>query len=177
MKRFFSIFLMVIAIIQSCSSQSGLDSKVVEQLVNSKQFTFMAKRANPTNMDVINVINSFPASSSSRMLNLDYGYSLVLKDNVLDVTLPYFGRKYNASYDNTKNGYRFTSKDFVMNTSRNEKGRWLITFEPKDIQHVRFMNLEIYPNGNAYLSINGNDRQPISYDGYLMQNEVSKSNQ
>lgn len=176
MKKFFSIFFIAVIILQSCSSQSGLDSKVVEQLVSSNQFTFMAKRANPTNMDVINVMNSFPASSSSRMLNLEYGYTLVLKDKVLDVTLPYFGRRYNASYDNTKNSYRFTSKDFVMNKSKNEKGKWLITFEPKDIQYVRFMNLEIYPNGNAFLSINGNDRQPISYDGYLMQSEVPKSN-
>ena len=34
--------------------------------------------------------------------------------------------------------------------------------------------LEVYKNGNAYVSIDSNDRQPISYNGYLMKNEISK---
>ena len=34
--------------------------------------------------------------------------------------------------------------------------------------------IEVYKNGNAYVSIDSNDRQPISYNGYLMKNEISK---
>ena len=40
----------------------------------------MAKRANPTNFDVINVMNSLPNNNSARMLDLDYGYSVVIKE-------------------------------------------------------------------------------------------------
>ena len=38
----------------------------------------MAKR-NPTNFDVINIMNSMPNGNSARMLDLDYGYTVVLK--------------------------------------------------------------------------------------------------
>ena len=34
--------------------------------------------------------------------------------------------------------------------------------------------IEVYKNGSAYVSIDSNDRQPISYNGYLMKNEISK---
>jgi hypothetical protein len=132
----------------------------------------MATKANPTNSDVINVINSMPNASSVRMLNLDYGYDVVIKEKEIMVTLPYFGRMYNPSYDSSKNSYRFTSKDFSINKKQNKKGNWVYTINPKDAEGVRTIYLEIYRNGNAYLSIDSNDRQPISYDGYIMKNEV-----
>ena len=91
----------------------NIDPKTLEEITTSNQFTFMAERANPTNFDVINIMNSMPNGNSSRMLDLDYGYTVVLKEKELDVTLPYFGRMFNPSYDTSKNSYRFTSKDFT----------------------------------------------------------------
>jgi hypothetical protein len=159
-------------ILQSCASQNGLDSQLVEEILSKDQFTFMATRANPTNNDVMNVINSLPNASSSRMLNLDYGYDVVIKEKEITVTLPYFGRLYNPSYDSSKNSYRFTSKDFSINKKQDKKGNWVYTINPKDTENVRTLYLEVYKNGKAYLSIDSNDRQPISYDGYIMKNEI-----
>lgn len=173
-KIFFLSLSLVLTLLYSCASQNNMDPKLVEELTSSNQFTFMAQKANPTNYDVINIMNSLPNTTSARMLDLDYGYTIVIKDKVLDVTLPYFGRMLNPSYDNSKNSYRFTSKDFSMNKVQSKKGNWIYTIAPKDIDYVQAIYLEVYKNGTAYVSINANDRQPISYNGYLMKNETKK---
>ena len=171
-KIFLASFLFLLLLVQSCSTQNGMDPKSVEEILSTHQFTFMATRANPTNNDVMNVINSLPNSSPSRMLNLDYGYDVVIKEKEITVTLPYFGRMYSPSYDSSKNSYRFTSKDFSISKKQNKKGNWVYTINPKDAESVKTLYLEVYKNGNAYLSIDSNDRQPISYDGYIMKNET-----
>lgn len=158
----------------SCTSQTYVDEKSLDQFINSNELTFMAKRANPTNFDVINVMNSMPNNNSARMLNLDYGYSVVLKDKELTVNLPYFGRLFNPSYDTSKNSYSFTSKDFTISKVQNKKGNWVYTLSPKDQNNIKVIYLEIFKNGAAFVSIDSSDRQAISYDGYIMKNETNK---
>lgn len=158
----------------SCTSQTYVDEKSLDQFINSNELTFMAKRANPTNFDVINVMNSMPNNNSARMLNLDYGYSVVLKDKELTVNLPYFGRLFNPSYDTSKNSYSFTSKDFTISKVQNKKGNWVYTISPKDQNNIKVIYLEIFKNGAAFVSIDSSDRQAISYDGYIMKNETNK---
>ena len=158
----------------SCTSQTYVDEKSLDQFINSNELTFMAKRANPTNFDVINVMNSMPNNNSARMLNLDYGYSVVLKDKELTVNLPYFGRLFNPSYDISKNSYNFTSKDFTISKVQNKKGNWVYTISPKDQNNIKVIYLEIFKNGAAFVSIDSSDRQAISYDGYIMKNETNK---
>lgn len=135
----------------------------------------MAERAVPTNMDVINVMNSLPNSSSARILNLDYGYTLVIKKEEIVATLPYYGRMFTPSFDMNKNSYRFTSKDFTINKTAGKKGSSIYIISLSDQPNIRKMILEVYGNGKSYLSINSNDRQPISYDGYIMENDVKKN--
>ena len=173
-KLIYLSFLAILSFLYSCTSQINIDPKTLEEITTSNQFTFMAERANPTNFDVINIMNSMPNGNSARMLDLAYGYTVVLKEKELDVTLPYFGRMFNPSYDTSKNSYRFTSKDFTLSKILNKKGNLVYTISPKDVDHVRVIYIEVYKNGNTYVSIDSNDRQPISYNGYLMKNEISK---
>jgi len=161
---------LILIFMNACTSASNIPSQKVTDLLQSDEFTFMAERANPTGGDVINVLNSLPNSSSSRMLNLDYGYTLQIKKNELKAELPYFGRMFNPSYDTSKNSYRFTSKDFSVLKAEGKKGSAVYSWAPKDLQNIRKINLEVFKNGKAYLSIDSNDRQPISYDGYIMEN-------
>ncbi|KMQ66798.1 hypothetical protein ACM46_04660 [Chryseobacterium angstadtii] len=156
---------------QSCSSQTSLDSKTVDALVNSDEFTFYAQRANPMNYDVINVMGSLPNAPAARMLQLDGSYTIELKKNNLDVALPYFGRLFNASYNTADNSYRFTSKDFTIKKSQNKKGNWTLKIKPNDVRNVDEINIEVFKNGKAFVSMRSNDRQPITYDGYVSKNE------
>ncbi|SFN72874.1 protein of unknown function [Chryseobacterium oleae] len=174
MKKYISLIFIFgfLFFFQSCSSQGSLDSKTVDALVNSEELTFYAERANPTNYDVINVMNSMPNSTSTRMLQLNGDYTIVLAKDNLEVVLPYFGRVFNPSYgDPSKNSYRFTSKDFIISKSQNKKGNWTLRIKPKDVRNVDEINLEIFKNGKAFVSMRGNDRQPITYDGYVSKNE------
>lgn len=169
MKKYISLLFVFgfLFFFQSCSSQSSVDSKTVDAWINSQEFTFYAQRANPTNYDVINMINSMPNATSSRMLNLEGGnYTIDLKNNNLDVVLPYFGRSFKADYTGDSS-YRFTSKDFTIDKSQNKKGNWIVRIKPNDINNVREIIIEVFKNGKALVSMNSNDRQPISYDGYI----------
>ena len=52
----------------------------------------------------------------------------------------------------------------------------MYTISPKDVDHVRVIYIEVYKNGNTYVSIDSNDRQPISYNGYLMKMKFLRNN-
>ncbi|WP_407401417.1 DUF4251 domain-containing protein [Chryseobacterium sp.] len=157
---------------QNCTSQSKVSNDNIVELVNSEEFTFHAERANPTNYDVINVMNSLPNSPSTRMLQLNgENYTIEIKKNQLDVVLPYFGRVYNPSYGNTNgNSYRFISKDFTITKTQSKKGNSVFTIKPKDANNVTDIYIEVYKNGKAFTSVKSNDRQPITYDGYITKN-------
>lgn len=159
----------------SCSSQSYLDPQTVESLVEKQQFTFMARRALPTNYEAVNTLNHLPGATPNRLLDLDYGYSIVLKENTLEVTLPYYGRRFFPASDPNQNSFRFHSEKFTVERSIGKKGKKILLIRPQDLQYVQRIIIEIHPNGSAFTSIEASDRQPISYDGYLMANEENKN--
>lgn len=171
-KIFIAFFALTLAF--SCSTQNKVAPANIANLLTNKQFTFVAEHANPNNLDVINVMNSLPNGSSSRLLNLDSGYTIEIKKDELEVTLPYFGRMYNSSMDPDKNSYRFTSKDFTVTTKEGKKGSSIFIITASDQQNIRTINMEVFNNGKAYVSIDSNDRQPISYDGYITENAAVK---
>ncbi|ASW75526.1 hypothetical protein IQ37_16310 [Chryseobacterium piperi] len=176
MKKYISLIFVfgLLVFFQSCSSQNTVSSKITDALVNSQEFTFHAERANPTNYDVINIVNSMPNSTSTRIFQLDGTYTIELKNNVVNVTLPYFGRLFNPTYgNNDKNSYRFSSKDFTVNKSQNKKGNWIVKIKPNDVSNVSEIIIEVYKNSKAFTSIRSNDRQPITYDGYISKNETT----
>ncbi|WP_431612284.1 DUF4251 domain-containing protein [Chryseobacterium sp. 'Rf worker isolate 10'] len=177
MKKYISLLMIFgfLFFFQSCASQGSLDPKTVDALVNSQEFTFHAERANPTNYDVINVMNSMPNATATRILNLNGDYTIDVSKNTLDVVLPYFGRVFNPSYGNAgDNSYRFTSKDFTVNKTQNTKGKWTLKFKPNDVRTIDEVNIEIFKNGKAFVSMRSNDRQPISYDGYVSKTQVKQ---
>lgn len=175
MKKYISLIFIFgfLFFFQSCSSQASLDSKTVDALVSSQEFTFHAQRANPMNYDVINVMNSIPNSTSMRILELNGDdYSITINKNNLEVVLPYFGRVFNSTFgDRDKNSYRFTSKDFTVNKAQNKKGNWILKIKPNDTRNVDEIIIEIFKSGKAFVSMRSNDRQPITYDGYVSKNE------
>lgn len=170
MKKSFFYIVAILFIFSSCSSSKAyIDPQKTQELLSSGNFSFQAEKANPTNMDVINVMNSMPYNNSARILTLDPGYSVDFKTDEIVSQLPYFGRMFVANMDPQKNGYNFTSKSFTIDKSKSsdKKTVWIVNFN--DLPQVRQIFLEIYKNGRAYLSINSNDRQAISYDGYISE--------
>lgn len=174
MKKIIMIFCVLLLFVQSCTSQTYMDPKSLENAMNTSELTFVAESAIPTNYDVINVLNSIPNSTSSRILNLTSGYTVILKKSVLDVNLPYFGRSFSPSRDPSKSGYTFTSKDFTVTKTAGKKGLTILEIKVNDQHTAPTIVIEVFKNGKALVSVDSNDRQPISYDGYIMKNEALK---
>ena len=170
LKTFVSFLTMTLAF--SCSTQNNITPANITSLLETNQFTFVAEHANPNNLDVVNVMNSIPGGSSSRMLNLDSGYTIEIRTDELEVTLPYFGRMYTANLDPSKNSYRFSTKDFTVDKKEGKKGSTVFTIVANDQQNIRNINMEVFKNGKTYVWIESNDRQSISYDGYITANSI-----
>lgn len=164
----------LLLILSSCGTSNTMPKVDVSSLLQQGEFTFMAEKAHPTNADVINVLNSLPNSSSARVLDLDYGYSLRVEKSEITAELPYFGRSYTPSYDTSKSAYRFKTKEFGITKKEGKKGSTVYTIIPQDRSGVQRLILEVFPQGRAYLSIDSNDRQPISYSGYVTKNLEKK---
>ncbi len=135
-------------------AQKKVPAKEVEikNLLGSQQYIFYAQSVTPF-------------SGRQRFLTSDYTVT-VSKDTVLS-DLPYFGRAYAAPIGSNDGGIKFTSVDFEYKISERKKGGWEINIKPKDGQGVQQLALTIYNNGTAYLFVNSNSRQSISFNGYI----------
>jgi hypothetical protein len=152
----------------SCGSQIYLEPTTLNSVVEKKEFDFNATKAFPTNYDVINVMNSMPGSTGTRILNLDPGNGFNLKKDLFSVALPYFGRAFSATPGDANNGgIKIESKEFTVKQSVTKKGNSLFVITPRDQKENYIFNLEIFKNGSAFLSVSSNNRQPISFDGNI----------
>lgn len=155
-----------------CASYSGvgrsdLTKTEITKVLETQNFKFVATRAFPMDPTVVNVMNSMsPRGSSTQVFDLDSGAGFSLKEGVLEVDLPFFGTRYRADYNPDSNGFKYNSDKFtIVKTEKGSKTMFLI--QPQDSNHINKIYLEIYSNGHAYVSISANDRQPITYDGYI----------
>ena len=163
----FSFALMI----TSCGSQIYLEPTILTAAIEKKEFNYNATKAFPMSGDVIGVINSLP-NAGGRLLNLEPGYGFNLKKDSFTVTLPYFGRAFNVNPgDINGGGIRVESKDFSVKQSATRKGTTLLVIKPNDQKENYVFSLEIFKNGSAMLSVNSNNRQPISYDGNISVGE------
>jgi hypothetical protein len=81
--------------------------------------------------------------------------------------LPFFGRAYSLPYNSTDGGFNFTSTKFDYTSTPGKKGGWEIKIKPKDVQDFREFTLSISENGYGTLQALSNNRQTISFTGYV----------
>ena len=148
--RSFAILSILSLSITTLQAQD-LDKATVKNLVDSKSFTFKAQTV-------------LPMSGASRQLTSEYDLKL-LGDSMV-AYLPYFGRAY-GPIDPREGGINFTSTNFEYKTKSKKKGGWDVSINPSDTKDVRQLYLNISSNGNASLQITSNNRQTISYHGYI----------
>jgi len=129
-----------------------LDKAAVKTLIDSKNFTFKAQTV-------------MPMTGGSRQLTSEYDVRF-LGDSVV-AYLPYFGRSYTATYGG-EGGIDFTSTEFEYKAKPRKKGGWDVTIRPKDAKDTRELNFTISESGHTSLQVTSNNRQPISYYGYIV---------
>ena len=123
------------------------------QMVEEQRYHFNAETAYPP---------------KGRMIQLSPGYTLKVSKDTVECDLPYFGRAYSGGFGSTSDGgIKFTSVKFDYESKTGKKGGWIITIKPKDDVDAQQLLLNIYDNGTASLNIISQNRQPISYKGYI----------
>jgi hypothetical protein len=145
------LFALVVAI---CTSSGFAQQKesTISNIVEVRQFVFHAQTALPT-------------TGASRQLTSEYDLT-VTKNSVVSY-LPFFGRAYSLPYGSTEGGFNFTSTKFDYSSTNRKKGGWEISIKPKDIADFREFSLTLSENGYGTLQVITNNRQPISFTGYI----------
>lgn len=138
----------------SAKEKDAQEDAVIKEAVDSKNFVFKAQTI-------------VPMSGMSRQLNANYDLD-ISSDKIISF-LPYMGRIYTPPIDPAAGPLRFTSTDFEYAMQPGKKGGWQISIKPKDVRSVREFNLNVTENGYATLQVNGNDRQPVTFYGYVIE--------
>ncbi|MFD1255363.1 DUF4251 domain-containing protein [Mucilaginibacter terrae] len=152
------------------AERNALKAADVKKLIESKQFTFHARYANPLGGGVMSLngqlINISPQGTGHIYLTSDYDVR-IRPDSVITF-LPYFGRTtFAPSLNPTDGGVKFTSTKFEYDAKTGKKGNTVITITPQDAQYNRKMILDIADNGVATLQMIITNRNAISYDGFI----------
>lgn len=153
------ILLIVSVSLVQCSSSKksvSLTGADVSEMINSKNFTFVAEQVNPMR-------------GRSRQLTSEY--DVTLKNDSLVSYLPFFGRAYQAPMDPSQGGIQFTSTNFSYAVQPNKKSGWMVNIIPKDYQPVQQMTFTIFENGNASLNVTSTSKDPISFNGRVRKNK------
>ena len=126
--------------------------KEIRELIESGNFRFLARTANPM---------------SGRSINLTSNYDLKIYNDTIEAWLPFFGRAYSVDYV-SDGGIKFkeqaetTDKKF---NSRKKIHEYTITVKTnKDKYNI---NLSVGLNGYGNLYVSSQNRQPISFYGTI----------
>lgn len=148
-------------IVVSCFGANAQKQKAtdINQLIQSRNFIFKAESVTPSKGGFRNVTSDYDLR--------------VFGDSVISY-LPYFGEAYTAPMNPGDAGLQFTSIHFQYTAKPAKKGGWEITINPTDAGDVRQMYLNITSTGYATLNVTCNNRQPISFSGYIQPRKWSK---
>jgi uncharacterized protein DUF4251 len=148
------LFIVCLLGLSSFSLRAQDKTVAVKNLVDSGEFIFHAQTA-------------MPSSGPTKQLTSEY--DVRLSKNAFVSHLPYFGRAYSAPYGSGNGGFNFTSKDFAYSSKTRKKGGWEISIKPKDVTDVREFLLTVSESGHGTLRAMSNNRQPISFTGYVTE--------
>jgi hypothetical protein len=151
-KQFLVFLAMVMAILSSVPAQQK--ETVIKNKVQERSFVFKVQSVSPMR-------------GSMRQLTSEYDLR-VTPDSIIS-WLPYFGRAYSAPINPSEAGIKFTSTNFNYTVATRNKNRWDITIKPKDATDINQLFLTVFANGSASLQVISNNRDPISFSGYISE--------
>lgn len=143
----------------------------ITKMVNAKRYIFVATSATPMNvMDISKVMSKMQGGLQGGFIDLHGdNYDLVITPDSVVAFLPYYGRAYTAPINQTDGGIKFTSKKFAYTTTKRKKGSWDVEIDVKDANEGYRLSLNIGKTGNTTLSVRSNNRQSVTFNGYLKE--------
>jgi hypothetical protein len=168
MKTIFKIITCLLGVIITANapaySQSSRQKKeakaaAITSIIEARNYVFTAEMM-------------LPMGGMAR--NLTSVYDVKVSPDTIVSYLPYFGRAYSAPIDPTKNGLDFTSTNFDYKVSSGKKGGWDINVAFKDQPDNQKFSFTVFENGSATLQVTSNNRQPISFTGYVSERKRNR---
>lgn len=161
MKTFKLLFIQFIAffvlLAGSASAQSRSEKEMrIKRLLDSKNFTFVARSANPM-------------SGGNIQLNSS-NYQLSFYNDSLESYLPYFGVAYRAQYGSAESPLIFSSGHFSYQAKASKRGGQTLTIKLNSPNDPDVMILSVSPSGYGTLQVSSVNRQPISFYGSITSN-------
>lgn len=129
----------------------------IKNIVETQDFIFKAQMA-------------LPSGTGSRQLEANY-YDVKVSKKTLEVFLPYFGRAFSVTNYPSDGGINFNSAKFDYKITSGKKGGWDISIKPGDAINIRELSFSISKTGFADLQVISDNRQPISFYGYITKLE------
>ncbi|RYG07216.1 MAG: DUF4251 domain-containing protein [Chitinophagaceae bacterium] len=176
MNRLKTLFATALTLI-SVTAIAQTDKATTAKIVEAKTYTFVARSATPLNVqDISAIMSRMPGGmqgGGTINLNETYYEVKVTPDSII-AFLPYYGRSFSAPINQTEGGVKFNSKKFEYKSTKGRKRGWDIVIDTKDAKENYRLSLNIGEEGYATLSLNSNNKQSISYQGYLKENEEKK---
>lgn len=142
----------------------------VEQVVSNQRFTFKAETARPMEDVNLAVMDMFPNARDLYRIG-EGNYTLQVTPDSLIVSLPYFGRSYTPLYGTTDIGIKFSSTKYTYKVSKPSKRNkpYEIEIKPLDRSDINRIRVSVFDNAKATVYISSINRNPISYEGTLVQ--------
>lgn len=149
------------------------DKATTAKIIAQKNYVFVATSALPLNAtDVNNVLSRMPGNVGAGAINLNgSNYDVKVVGDSIIAYLPYYGRSFSAPINRDDSGIKFTSTEFSYDAEKRKKG-WQIAIKTKDTKDSPRLNLNISENGYGSLVVSTNNKQSITYNGYIA--EVAK---
>lgn len=126
-------------------------------LVESKNFVFKARSANPM---------------GARSVNLTTEYDVTIQNDSVYSYLPYYGRAYSVAYGGeSPMNFQLPFSDYSM--EKTKKGYNVKFTVKKGTDRINF-SFQIMETGSTTLQVNSTNRQAISYFGNIEKKEGKK---
>ena len=137
---------------QDSTVKENTNETGIETLIQTRHYIFVPQTVSPLR---------------GGMRQLTSYYDLKVSKDTIISSLPFFGRAFTAPINSTEAGINFTSSTFDYSVSNRKKGGWLISIKPKDVNNVQQLMLSVSETGFATLQVTSNNRDPISFTGYV----------
>lgn len=160
---------LILFVLFSLSSNAQTDKATTAKIITAKNYVFVATTAIPMNSaDISNVLSKMNGGTSGSIHLTGSSYELKINADSVIAYLPYYGRAYTAPIGNNDGGIKFTSTNFAYEATKVKKG-WRVTISIKDSKDSERLNINIGENGYASLDLSSNNKQSITYNGYIAE--------
>jgi hypothetical protein len=151
--KFLSVPVLLLG--SSLSAYGGGVDTSCNRLLKEKRFVFRAQWASPYR--------------GGERRQLVPSYDLIVKQDALNVYLPYYGRMYTVPTPEELRfmSIHFTSRSFGYTLEAGRRGAHYLTIKPKDQPNVQSLSFTVSDACSCSLWIYSSGRDPILYEGLI----------